>query len=163
MAPDVYQAGRSRQELLGLDRWRSMGSSAGRSQPHLRVGCRGQKVAQCGQSGGVPKSDLELLSGLEGVWRSQLGLYHSLPPAPARSRLPRTRRMRSVSGSSSSHRICSRPAGSIAAAEPTLPGRTAGGRDNTWRLRNPLPAEGALLRAPAVPRVIQRSSHFRWA
>lgn len=53
------------------------------------------------------------------------------PPPPIRPgrvpRLSRTRRMRSVSGSSSSRRSCSRPAGSMAAAEPPLLGREGGG------------------------------------
>lgn len=53
-------------------------------------------------------------------------------PATSRSPWPgyaysRTRRMRSVSGSSSSRRSCSRPAGSMAAAEPPLLGRKGEG------------------------------------
>lgn len=58
---------------------------------------------------------------------SQSALSRNLPLALDRPRLPRTWRMRSVSGSSSSRKICSRPAGSMAAAEPTLLGRDGGG------------------------------------
>lgn len=50
-------------------------------------------------------------------------------PATSRSprmRLPRTRRIRSVSGNSSSRRIRSRPAGSMVAAEPPLHGGARG-------------------------------------
>lgn len=69
-------------------------------------------------------------------------------PATSRSprmHLPRTRRIRSVSGNSSSRRIRSRPAGSMAAAEPPLRG---GERGEGPHVEAPKPTSGGKGVAP---------------
>lgn len=94
-----------------------------------------------------------------GSWESRAGLSHSLPVPLARPGLPHTRRMRSVSGSSSSFRICSSSAGSMAAAEPPLQGRVGRrGRSGTWKIGHQLPAERALLCVAPVCRLGQFAS-----
>lgn len=110
-----------------MEYYRTLSSKG--QEPHLRVGRRGQQVAERRQSGRVPKSGLELLGGLGegGSLGVRVGLFPQPPARPGRVYPVRTRRIRSVSGSSSSRRTCSRPAGSMAAAEQPLLGREGGG------------------------------------
>lgn len=129
----------------------------------LRVGRCCQQIEECGQGSRVPKDGLELLRSLMEGWEVKTGPFPQPPHPRSPVRPAHTRRMRSVSGSSSSFRICSKPAGSMAAAEPPptpplLQGRVGRGRIGTWRLRQQLPAERALLCVSPVAWVIQLAS-----
>lgn len=70
-------------------------------------------------------------------------------PATSRSprmRLPRTRRIRSVSGNNSSRRIRSRPADSMVAAEPPLHGEERGEGPHVEALKPTSGGKGVALR-----------------